>query len=395
MTRKSLGAPPESKTLPRPYTLNIEYNAGLVGLSSPDSNYLVKNSANYLKRKFRNAHHWVFGCRVDRSIYKVPSTMRGNQTYAYYQSARIMQIQDAIKSKTRIENNTTNALFITLTQRYNIKSVEEIDRTWTNTRHALKKFKMRLRKMGMKNYAMTLEAHENGGCHAHMIAIFGNQIKMHATKGDKYRVNDIEIIYKIKKAWADALGYDMDSAFVDVLACGNSGLVGYITKELKKTASCEKAIRNVEVNKDSPGDKKKILAFYFADRNKMRLLYVSKGIGVQAEPEEGETPTDLITDVIIDNEKKPDTKPKTLFTCLVTRRELLQHMEEREISPYTGEVDRISKEYEVMISIFEERCELSKILSNKEETERVIRERDERKIIKVQTKVYAQEAIYG
>jgi hypothetical protein len=70
-------------------------------------------------------------------------------------------------------------------------------------------------------------------------------------------------------------------------------------------------------------------------------------------------------------------------------------MEEREISPYTGEVDKISKEYEVMIRIFEERCELSKILSNKEETERVIRERDERKIIKIQTKVYAQEAIYG
>jgi hypothetical protein len=321
MTKKEVLERTRTKeTPPRPYTLNIEYNAELVGLSSPDDRNLIRNSVNYLKRKFRNAHHWVFLCRVDRSISKIPATMRGNTTYAYYQNARIMQIQEALKSKIRIENSTSNALFITLTQKYDTTSTEAIDKTWINMRQALKKFKMKLRKMGMKNYAMTLEAHENGGCHAHMIAIFDKEMKMHATKGDKYRVNDIEIIYKIKKAWADALGYGMDSAFVDVLACGNSGLVGYITKELKKTASCEKAMRNVEVNKDSPSDRKKILAFYFADRNKMRLLYVSKGIGVQAEPEEGETPTDLITNVIIDNDTKPDGRPKTLFTCLVTRR---------------------------------------------------------------------------
>jgi hypothetical protein len=217
-------------------------------------------------------------------------------------------------------------------------------------------------------------------------------MKMHATKGDKYRLNNIETIYKIKKAWADALGYDMDNAFVDVLACGNNGLVSYITKELKKTASCEKAIRNVEVNRDSPNDRKKILAFYFADKRKMRLLYVSKGICVQAEPEEGATPADLITNVIIDNDTRHDTRPKTLFVCLVTRRELLRHMEERDISPYTGEVERISKEYEVMIRIFEEKYQLSKILGSKEETERVIRERNERKERKELTKILVWEA---
>jgi hypothetical protein len=244
--------------------------------------------------------------------------------------------------------------------------------------------------MGMIDYVETLEAHENGGCHVHMIAIFSEPVKIHATKGDKYRVNNIELLYKIKKAWADALGYDMDSAFVDVLACGNDGLCGYIMKELKKTASCEKAVRNAEVNRDSPSDRKKMLAFYFADRHKMRLLHVSKGFGVQAEPEEGETPDpESITNVITDIHQKP----RVIFSLLITRKELLQHMAEQEISPYTGEVDRISREYEVMIRIFNEKCELSRILGNKEEIERIVKERNERKMVRIQTKIVAQEAM--
>ena len=242
----------------------------------------------------------------------------------------------------------------------------------------------------MIEYAMTLEAHENGGCHAHMIAIFNRQIKIHATKGDKYRVNNIETVYKIKKAWADALNYDMDSAFADVLACGNSGLVGYITKELKKTASCEKAMRNVERNKDSPSDRKKILAFYFADKCKMRLLYVSKGISTTQEPEEGETSADLITNVITETPKGR----RVLYTCLITKMELLKLIKYDEISPYTGTVDPISKEYEKVMTIFEERHKISEILGNEKEIERVIEERKKRKEVKIQTKIIAQEAMY-
>jgi hypothetical protein len=389
MTKKSLGAQPESKTQPRPSNLKLDNSTDILGLSRPETTNLLKISTDWLKWKFRSAYHWIFGFREDKSIYKIPATVRGNETYAYYQNARIMQIQEALKSKTRIENGTSNALFITLTQKYDTKSSEAIDRTWINTRPALKKFKVKLRKMGMKNYAMTLEAHENGGCHAHMIAIFEKTIKMHATKGDKYRVNDIELIYKIKKAWADALGYDMDSAFVDILACGSTGLVGYITKELKKTQSCEKAIRNVEANVGKPSDKKKILTFYFAGRNKMRLLYVSKGISATAEQNEGEMPIEFITNVITDTPQRP----KVLFSLLITRKELLQHMSEQEISPYTGEVDRISREYEVMIRIFDERYELSRILGNKEEIERIVKERNERKMVRIQTKIVAQEAM--
>jgi hypothetical protein len=40
-------------------------------------------------------------------------------------------------------------------------------------RMASRKFKSRMRRLKITGYAMTLEAHANGGCHARMIAIFG------------------------------------------------------------------------------------------------------------------------------------------------------------------------------------------------------------------------------
>jgi hypothetical protein len=359
--------------------------------SSSEKTKIIKQATIWLKQKFRNAHHWIVGCREDGSVFKVPATTRGNQTYAYYQTARVLQIQNSLKNKTKIADSATNALFVTLTQRYNTNSTDEINKTWINTRPALIKFKAGLRKLGMIDYAMTLEAHENGGCHAHMIAIFDKTIKMHATKGDKYSVNDIELLYKIKKAWANALGYNMDSAFVDILACGDGGLTSYIMKELKKTTSCEKAMQRVEVNNDKPEDRKKILAFYFADRNRMRLLYVSKGLSAEPEPEEGETPqAEFITNVI----SEPPKGQRVLCTCIITRAELLKMVKYEEISPYTGIVDVKTAEYEAIMRIFEERYGISEVLNNKAELERVIAERNERKVVKMQTKIIAEEAIH-
>jgi hypothetical protein len=334
-------------------------------------------------------YHWITGIREDGSIFKIPATIRGNETYAYYQQRRIQQIQEYLKNKIKIANNTTNALFITLTQQYNKENIESIEKTWYNMKSALKKFKAKLRKTGMIDFVMTLEAHEAGGCHAHMIAIFKEKIKIHATKENKYRVNDIELVYKIKKAWANALNYDMESAFVDVMACGNNNLVGYITKELKKASSCEKAIKNVEKENDTPSDRKKILAFYLADKHKMRLLYVSKGICAE-EPKEDEIPEgDLINNVI----SEPQKGKRVLYTCMVKKSELLQAIKLEEISPYTGTVDNGSKEYDALMKIFDERYKIIDILNSKEETERVIAEHQERILTKKNTKKIAEEAI--
>ncbi|MDR1250663.1 MAG: hypothetical protein LBK62_00695, partial [Treponema sp.] len=214
-----------------------------------------------MTNKLRRAYWWVTGIRENGQMYKVPSTVRGNDTYAYYQSARIQQIQqfltDNLKIKYQDEKVTaTNALFITLTQQYNPHEEEDIIRTWLNMRAALKKFKSRMRRLNMTDFALTLEAHASGGCHAHMIAIFGDRgigIHKRTVKKKKrkyrhgsesvYRLNDTGLLYKIKKAWADALCYSLDRAFVDVIGCGDSDLANYITKELKKASSCEKALK--------------------------------------------------------------------------------------------------------------------------------------------------------
>jgi hypothetical protein len=121
----------------------------------------------------------------------------------------------------------------------------------------------------------------------------------------------------------------------------------------------------------------------------MRLLYVSKGISATAEPEEGETPADLITNVITDMQKSP----KVLYTTLVLKSELLKMIKYEEISPYTGTVEQISKEYEAVMSIFEDRFGVSKALGNKEEAQRIIKQREERKIVKMQTKIIVQKVV--
>jgi hypothetical protein len=206
------------------------------------------------------------------------------------------------------------------------------------------------------------------------------------------------ILGEIKKAWANAMRCSLDCAFTDVIGCGDDELVGYVMKELKKASSCEKAVKQLERNEGTKEQKeaaqKKVLAFYHADKHKMRLLNVSRGIGAGGEPEEGEMPeADLIMNVI----KEPPRTPQVLYTCIVTRGELLKMIKHEEISPYTGTVDPISKEYEVMMQIFEERYGISKVLGNKEELERVIAEqekrKEERKIVKLKTKIIAQEAI--
>jgi hypothetical protein len=405
------------KAPPRPHNLNIDSNTELFGLSSTktkNSQKLLAEALSGMKNKLRKAHWWLTGIREDGTMYKVPSTIRGNETYAYYQSVRIHQIQqylsDNIQIKRENENvSATNALFITLTQKYNPEDEESVKRTWTNMREASKRFKTKMRKMGMKEYVMTLEAHANGGCHAHMIAMFGNRgigihkcpvkkMKMKYRNGKEYvyRLNDTELLYKIKKAWADALRYSLDSAFLDIIGCGDDDLAGYVTKELKKASSCERAIKLLEKNEGTKEQKKaarkKVLAFHFAGVLKMRLLNVSRGMGADAEPEEDELPeTEFIMNVITE----PTKAPKVLYSCIITRAELLKLIKYDKISPYTGTVEKNTEEYDAIMSIFDRLYGISKVLNDKKEIEKVIMKREEIKNMKMQTKMTAQEAIYA
>jgi hypothetical protein len=123
----------------------------------------------------------------------------------------------------------------------------------------------------------------------------------------------------------------------------------------------------------------------------MRLLYVSRGFGAGGEPEEGKLGEDpaLVKNVIIE----PPKGKKVLYTCVVKKSELLQTIKQEEISPYTGEVEKKTKEYDTIMQIFEERYKISDILKDKRRIEEVLKDHQERKKVKRDTKIIAQEAI--
>jgi hypothetical protein len=381
------------------------------GLSSPGfpGQNILQQAMAWLIRKFRGVYQWIVGVREDGSIFKVPATVRGNQTYAYYQAVRLEKIQKKIDNITHIEFNQkkiyTNTALITFTQGYNPENAESINGTWEKTKNALIKFKRYLRKYGMTEYVMCLEAFESGACHGHITVIFNEKKEAFKYVGkDKkitYRFSDIDLIYRIKLAWAKALGRKMQEAQIDILACVDRKSVHYVTKELKKVNACEKALKKLEKwkgrkpktkeeKKEIADSKKKVLAFYQADKNNMRLLYVSKGLGAGKEPDEGEMPENALVKNVI---SEPERVQRVLYTCVIKKSELLQAIKQEEISPYTGDVEKKTKEYDAIMRIFEERYKISTILGNEERIEEVIEEHRERKEIRGNTKLIAQEAI--
>lgn len=268
---------------------NLEYTPAPGNLSSP--NLIVKAAMDWMRCKFRRAASWLTLLYEDGQIAKIPASVRGNNTYAYYQEIRLKQIQKKINEIAKIELNDkkihTNTALITMTQGYNPLSAKSVDDTWISTKTAMKKFKRYLRKYGMIEYAMCLEAFETGACHGHITVIFSEKKEAfrHIGKEGKetYRFTDLDIIYKVKSAWAKALGRKMQDAQTDILACVDEKSLSYITKELKKANSCEKALKELnkwekkkpttkEEKKKVADSKKKVLAFYQAERHNMRLL---------------------------------------------------------------------------------------------------------------------------
>jgi hypothetical protein len=371
---------------------------------------LLGQAMDYLIRKFRGVYHWITGIREDGSIFKIPATARGNQTYAYYQGFRLEKIQKRLDDITKIKIDGkkiyTNNAMITFTQGYNVTSEKSINDTWPSTQYALIKFKKYLRKIGMKEYVMCLESFESGACHGHITVIFKEEKEAFRYVGKDgkitYRLSDIDLIYRIKSAWAKALNRKMQESQIDILACVDEKAIHYVTKELKKVNACEKALKKLqgwknresktkEEKKEISNCKKKVLAFYQADKYNMRLLYVSKGLGAGAEPEEGEMPDSaLVTNVI----SEPPKGKRVLYTCVIKKSELLQAIKQEEISPYTGDVDKGTKEYNVIMKIFDEKYKILDILGNKKKIEDAIEEHRERKNVKRDTKLIAQEAIY-
>jgi hypothetical protein len=94
--------------------------------------------------------------------------VKGNKAYAYRNGKTAERIFDNV-----INNSPEHCLYITLTQNYT-PSVEGIKASWEQMNKAVPRLIRQIKRVKYGAYQYVLEAHENGGCHCHIIYNTGN-----------------------------------------------------------------------------------------------------------------------------------------------------------------------------------------------------------------------------
>jgi hypothetical protein len=310
---------------------------------------MLPEAVQYLYTHFRGAAVWRITEHEDGELTKMPSTMRGNKVYAYYQSLRCNDIQDALDSIIEFSTDTTNSLFITLTSQYRPKDAKSVKQSWQTMRKALPAFAAKMRRI-IVGYVITVEAHRLGGCHAHAQIVTKKRVGMYEDEKGKYRCADEKLRQKIKQKWADSLGVQIAQAHCDIQAVHDEQAASYLLKELKKVDSCEEAVKRLK-GKTYDGelderqlrkkikDEKKVLAFYYAIINKMRMLRVSKSL---AKQEQEETEQEKLNADLIElcNNSDTEQKPKLIRReIILKRREIMELFRDKNFQPYTGWVE--------------------------------------------------------
>lgn len=300
---------------------------------------LLEQPANHLFKKL----HAVQFCKLVRyvsgRILRVPANMRGNKVYAWYQSIRMNQIQAEIDKVAKIDGDYTNIIFLTLTHQYKKKSLDSIRESWTVVPARLTKFLRKLKSFfRIVHYVGVLEAHEEGGCHAHVVLV---------TREPIHCARDSKGVLRLPKTYRDQIR-DAWGENVDVRGSDSTAIAGYLTKELGKVNHVEDAIKRARMGQETASDRKKIWAYYWADVLGIRLLRVSRSIKVDPE-EEVENPEDDRLDNLSDNPTEPE-KDEIEFVITVSRK---QYKKWDWWSCWTGEVDPESEEYEKINELFE------------------------------------------
>lgn len=255
-------------------------------------------AVNFLYSILKNTTFFIIKMKKTGKKYRIPRAKRGNIGHAHREQNRLQQIQWVIDNliKTReidpyhIETNT---LFVTLTCQYDPSSLLSIENSWHNVKNELPKFIKKFKNKAsvalfgnLVGYVVCFEAHELGGCHAHIAMIFDKPIlctRMNSgtEQKDVWRVPG-ENRDLINKYW---------TWNTDIRGSDTSAIAGYLTKELGKANHVEGAVRRWMSRRDTgklpvtdeeiaqyKNDVKKIWAYYFAIKLNMRLLHVSKSI---------------------------------------------------------------------------------------------------------------------
>lgn len=288
----------------------------------------------HLFLRLRSANFFQFAKHQSGKLRRVPATLRGNKAYAWYQGERMDQIQAEIDKAAKIAGDHTNVLFLTLTHGYNPGNMDSIRESWNIVPERLTKFMRKLKtKWPIVHYVAVLEAHEGGGCHAHVVLVLRDPVKCTRDEKGVLRCPDS---YRdlVREIWTEN---------IDLRGSDSAAVAGYLTKELGKVNHVEDAIRRARKGEDTPSDRKKMWAYYWADVLSLRLLRVSRSLPPAYETEGQEA------DERLDNTSNNSTDDPVIQVITVTRSQVRNWPW---FQPWTGEVLPGTEEYEKIDEIF-------------------------------------------
>jgi hypothetical protein len=294
----------------------------------------------HLDKKLKN-NMWIARRKPDGDITIFPGAVSGNKVHAH----RRMQKTENLTN--RVMNGKPNhCTFVTLTKQY-IKTEAGRRKSWTSLRAELTNYIRRLKRQGLEDYVYVIEAHEDGGCHAHLLLRWKKEIHTFLHNG-KTRITNRELLRRMKE-W---------DGFVDVQGIDDGDVKrveGYLSKELGKYGHYEDALKRAKRNWSDEGDevkqkadKKRLWTYYYSDVLKTRLYGSGRGLKTQqTQPErsEGREPTDLITYMI--NSTK-DEKPQEMMISWSI-------VHDDRFEPFTGLVERETWLYNKLTVLFDEK----------------------------------------
>ena len=291
----------------------------------------------YLSLKLRRSK-WLARLIEDGSISLSPGAVVGNRVYSWRRQGRI-------DTGLKLLFNGQSSVFITLSHRY-IKTESGCIASWNYYKKELPKFLRRLRLLGADAYIAVKEAHEDGGCHAHIVARWREELYFYQDLMDKkkrWRLGDEVLRAAIKAAWP--------GGWVDVQGVGSVVAGAYLTKELGKQSHIENALKRAKKNwwaikewkrfdektrkKLKADDKKRLYAAYFAAITNTRRGIFSKNIPANVEG---------VEDFRLDSVMNKSTVAVVEVPFALTLKPFFE--------PYSGAVDPDSELFRVLHKLF-------------------------------------------
>jgi len=215
------------------------------------------------EKKLRSAV-WFAGRNDAGEIYAFPGALSGNRIYSYRMMERVGNALGDLKME------AGDCLFITLTAAYE-KTLKGVTASWERSRKALPAFLRKLRRQGFKSFIWVREAHEDGGCHVHLVAKkSGCKFPYFHDKRNILRLDDEPLRAAVKEAWPEG--------HLDIQVISTEGAGLYLAKEVGKASHIENAVARFKKGEGTAADAKKLWAHYMAAKTKMRRWGVSRDL---------------------------------------------------------------------------------------------------------------------